>query len=86
MLGLSVDTVQSHHMFCERLGGCKFPLLSDPDLEVARLYDAVGEDERKSRRAIYIIDEQGTIVHKIPRYQPENMGQFMEVFQALGLE
>ena len=86
MLGLSVDTVQSHHTFCERLDGCPFPLLSDPDLEVARLYDVLGEDGRKSRRAIYIIDVEGTIVHKIPWYQPGNMGQYMEVFQALGLE
>jgi peroxiredoxin len=86
VLGISVDSVDSHRAFSDKLGGCPFPLLSHPTLEVARRYDALGDDGRKSRRAVYVIDEQGAVVHKIPWYQPGNMGQFMEIFQALGLE
>ncbi len=86
VLGISVDSVESHRTFCDTLGGCPFSLLSDEGLEVARLYDVLGEDGKRTRRAIYVIDEEGVILHKIPWYQPGNPGQFMEVFQALGLE
>jgi len=61
-------------------------LASDYGLEVARLYGVVGEDGRRSRRAIFVIGLDGTIVHAIPYYQPGSTAQFMEIFQALGLE
>ena len=86
VLGISADTVESHQRFCEQMGGCPFPLASDADLLVTRLYDVLDENGRRSRRAIYVVDEQGTIAHKIPWYQPGNPGQFLEVFQALGME
>ena len=37
VLGISVDSVESHQRFCEQIGGCPFPLASDADLTVARL-------------------------------------------------
>ena len=67
------------------MGGCAFPLASDADLEVARAYYAVGDDGER-RRAVYVLDADRVIVHKVPWYQPGNVGQFLEVFQALGLE
>ena len=86
VLGISVDSVESHQRFCEQIGGCPFPLASDADLTVARLYDVVGESGSRSRRAIYVIDQEGAILHKIPRYQPVSASQFMGIFEALGLE
>ena len=62
------------------------PLASDPDLTVAKLYDVVGEDGKRANRAVYVLNEGGTILHKIPWYQPGNVGQFMEIFQAVGLQ
>ena len=78
--------VESHRSFAEALGGCPFPIASDPDLAVARAYEAVEEDGRTGRRAVYVIDENGTIAHRVPWYQPGNVAQFMGIFQALGLE
>ena len=47
---------------------------------------AVDESGNAGIRAVYVLDSDGTILHKIPWYQPGNVGQFMEIFQALGLE
>ena len=86
VMGVSGDSVDSHRSFCGSLGGCPFPVASDPDSSVARLYGAVADDGRTRRRAVFVLDESGTMIHKIPWYQPGNVGQFMEIFQALGLE
>ncbi len=86
VVAINRDSIESHATFCDKLGGCPFPLASDPDLEVARLYEALDDDGIRSRRVIFIVDENGIIIHKIPWYQPGNVGQFMEIFQSLGLE
>lgn len=86
VVGISADTVASHAAFCEGLGGCPFPLASDPALEAMKAYEALGEDGKRGKRAIYVLDEHGIVIHKIPWYQPGNAGQFMEIFRALGLE
>lgn len=86
VIGISADSVESHSYLCDSIGGCPFPLASDPGLQVARMYDAIENDTSRGIRAIYLLDENGTIIHKIPWYQPGNVGQFMEIFQALGLE
>ena len=85
IIAIGPGTVESHARFCESMGGCPFPLASDLDAKVARAYDAVVADGER-RRAVYVLDADRVIVHKIPWYQPGNVGQFMEVFQALGLE
>ena len=86
VLGISLDSVESHQRFSDQMEGCPYGLASDSKLEVARLYDVLGEDAKRHRRAIYVIDEEGTIVHRILWYQPGNPGQFLEIFQALGME
>ncbi len=86
MIGISADGLESHTAFCESIGGCPFPLASDESLEVARLYDVVSDDGKRANRAAYVLDEDGRIIQKIPWYQPGNVGQFMEIFSALGVE
>ncbi len=85
VIGISADSLDSHQTFCDRQGGFPFPLAADQGLSVARAYDVLSEDGKRSRRAVYIINERGIIIHKIPWYQPGNVGQFLEVLQALGL-
>lgn len=85
VIAVSADSVESHQRFCEVLGGCPFPLASDQGLEVTRLYGVLDEGGTRSHRAIFVIDEAGLVLHKIPWYQPGNVGQFMAVFQALGV-
>ena len=86
VIAISVDTVTSHKQFCDAVGGYPFPLVSDTEQRAAKLYQVLDDEDKRTRRAIFVIDESGTIVHQIPWYQPSNPGQLMEVFQALGLE
>lgn len=85
VVAVSADSLESHRAFCQALGGCPFPLVSDPELVAARLYDVVGEDGKRSRRAVFVIDRGGRILHQIPWYQPESTAQFLEIFEALGV-
>ena len=86
IIGISADDVDTHWNFCKKLGQCPYPLASDVDLEVTRVYDALNDEGKRAKRAVYILDEAGIILHKIPWYQPGNVGQLMEIFSALGLE
>ena len=86
VIAIGVDTLDSHAAFDESMGRWPFPLASDLDLKVASLYDTVDETGQRAVRAIYVLDESRTILHRIPWYQPGNTGQFMEIFQSLGLE
>ena len=86
LIAISVDDLNSHIEFCKKLGHCPFPLASDVNLEVARVYDVVNDENKRTIRAVFILDESGVILHKIPWYQPGNVGQLMEIFNALGIE
>ncbi|MCI0782999.1 MAG: redoxin domain-containing protein [Chloroflexi bacterium] len=86
VLALSADSLDSHRQFAQRLGGLPFPLASDEDLAVARLYNVADEEAKRSRRAAFVIDEKGVITHAEPWFQPGNSAQFEAIFRALGLE
>ena len=86
VLCVSSDGIESHEAFCEKMGGCPFPIASDPTGDVAEAYGARDRGEASGVRAVYVLDADGTVAHRIPWYQPGNIGHFMEVFQALGLE
>ena len=84
VVAVSADDLASHERFCQQLGGCPFPLVSDPELVAARLYGVLGEDGRRSHRAIFVIDRGGALLHQMPWFQPGNIGQFLGIFEALG--
>ncbi len=84
VVAVSADDLASHERFCQELGGCPFPLVSDPELAAVRLYGVLGEDGRRSHRAIFVIDRGGALLHQIPWFQPGNIGQFLEIFEVLG--
>lgn len=86
VLAVSADSLDSHRQFAERLGGLPFPLASDEDLTVARLYNVADEEAKRSGRAVFVIDEEGLITHAEPWFQPGNPAQFEAIFRALGLE
>ncbi|MCH7952441.1 MAG: redoxin domain-containing protein [Chloroflexi bacterium] len=86
VLALSADSLDSHRQFAQRLGGLPFPLASDEDLAVARLYNVADEEAKRSRRAAFVVDEKGVITHAEPWFQPGNSAQFEAIFRALGLE
>lgn len=62
LIGISVDGIWSHLAFSKDRN-LHFPLLSDfePKGAVSRLYEAYDEKVGESRRALYVIDEEGLI-------------------------
>ncbi|MCS7277028.1 MAG: redoxin domain-containing protein [Dehalococcoidia bacterium] len=86
VVAISADDLESHRRFEERLGGLPFPLASDESLTVARAYGVVDETGKRCRRAIFVIDQDGTVLLANPFFQPNSPQQYQELFRALGLE
>jgi peroxiredoxin Q/BCP len=60
VIGVSVDTVQSHKKFAEKYG-LNFPLVSDHDKQISKTYGVLSEDASKAERVTFIIDKEGKI-------------------------
>ena len=58
VVGISSDSLESHQKFRNK-HDLPFVLLSDPDLEVAKLYGIKGRFGMK--RAVFLVDEEGVI-------------------------
>jgi thioredoxin-dependent peroxiredoxin len=86
VLALSADSLSSHEAFAARLGGLPFPLASDVAVEIARAYGVVDEAEpKRSRRAMFVVDRDGTVLLALPRFQPNNIAEVEAIFASLGL-
>ena len=85
VLGVSVDSKYSHKEFATKLG-LNFPLLSDFNKEVCKLYGTLRK-EGFSERAYFIIDSQGIVRFKYlmptPKDRLENT-QLIEDLQTIG--
>jgi thioredoxin-dependent peroxiredoxin len=63
VLGVSVDSVDSHKKWAQDLG-LNYPLLSDADGAVAKLYGVLGnfkDGKPAAQRVTFLIDKQGQI-------------------------
>ncbi len=62
LLGISVDSSETHRAFREKLG-LEIPLLADfhPKGEVSRSYGAYVEDYGVANRCLVLIDEEGVV-------------------------
>lgn len=82
ILGVSVDTAESHKEFCAK-EGLSFKLLSDPDAKVSDRYGSVMEYEGKkySARNTFIIDPKGKVAQVFMKVKPS--GHSPEVLAAL---
>ena len=85
ILGVSVDTAESHKDFCAK-EGLTFKLLSDPDAKVSGAYGSIMEYEGKklSARNTFLIDPQGKIVKefvgvKVPKHSEEVLAALAEL-------
>ena len=86
LLAVSADPLESHRAFVRILGGLPFPLASDGDLSLGRAYGVVDESGKRSRRAVFVIGRDGTLLQRIDHYNPSNSSQYEEVFRALGMD
>jgi peroxiredoxin Q/BCP len=82
ILGVSVDSADSHKGFCAK-EGLNFTLLSDPDAKVTADYGSVMDYKgaRMSARNTFIIDPGGKIARVYTQVNPE--GHSEEVLAAL---
>jgi len=82
ILGVSIDTAESHKDFCAK-EGLNFKLLSDPDAKTSEAYGSVMEYEGKtySARNSFIIDPQGKIAKVFVKVKPASHSE--EVLAAL---
>lgn len=86
VVAVSADSLDSHQEFAEKLGGVPFPLVSDENLEAARAYGVLDDAGKRSRRAVFVIDKGGKILHVVPWFQPGNPNQYEDIFAALGFD
>ena len=76
ILGMSADSVKAQNNFCAKQE-FPFQLLSDPDKEVMRSYEAVGMKKMYGReyegilRVAYLIDEKGQIKQAYEKVSPK---------------
>lgn len=82
ILGVSVDTAESHKDFCAK-EGLTFKLLSDPGGKISDTYGSVMEHEgtKYSARNTFIIDPQGKVAKVFMKVKPA--GHSAEVLAAL---
>ncbi len=82
VVGVSVDTADSHKQFCSK-EGLKFRLLSDPDAKVSTAYNSVMDYQgvKLSARNTFLINPKGKLVKVFPAVKPA--GHSAEVLAAL---
>jgi peroxiredoxin Q/BCP len=85
ILGVSVDTAESHKSFCAK-EGLSFKLLSDPDAKVSAEYGSVMDYKgmKLSARNTFIVDPAGNIAKvfmgvKPPEHSEEVLGALAEL-------
>ncbi len=68
VVGISVDSLQTHRRFAASLG-LPFRLLSDPTQEVARRY-ASKDRSGYMRRTVYVVGPDGKVQYRNTRFNP----------------
>lgn len=88
LLGVSVDSVETHREWIEELGGVDYPLLSDAEKQVSRAYGVLDEKEGVSQRATFIINPAAVVSYQVVSHM--NVGRSVEetlrVLKALRTE
>ncbi len=88
ILGVSVDSIDSHRSWAEELGGLEYPLLSDQAKTMSRAFGVLDEKEGVALRATFIINPAGVICYQVVSHV--NVGRSVEetlrVLKALRTE
>ena len=93
-LGLSTDTVEEHMEWIKDVDETqnttlKFPILADPDLKIAKLYDMIHPDQSETAavRSVFIIDPAKKIrlIMTYPMSVGRNFDEILRVIDSLQL-
>lgn len=75
-----MDTLETQAAFAKNIGGIRFPLIADPEGEVAKAFEVYREDWKVSGRATAVISEDGLVLKTYPRAPLDGKGHAEEVF------
>lgn len=93
-LGLSTDTVEEHLAWVKDVDETqgvtlKFPIVADPDLKIAKLYDMIHPDQSETAavRSVFIIDPHNKIrlTMTYPMSVGRNFDEILRVIDSLQL-
>jgi alkyl hydroperoxide reductase subunit AhpC len=88
ILGISVDSLETHRAWIDELGGVNYPLLSDAERVVSRSYGVLEEKGGVSQRATFILNLAGEVSYLVVSHT--NVGRSVEetlrVLKALRTE
>jgi peroxiredoxin len=84
VLGMNTNGIGSHQKFQER-DRFPFALVSDFYGEAVRAYGMWDPDERKSRRGVVVVGQDGRVEYVLPHFNPGSVSSFEEVFRGLGV-
>jgi alkyl hydroperoxide reductase subunit AhpC len=76
ILGISVDSIDSHRNWARELGGVDYPLLSDEAKSVSRAYEVLDEKEGVSCRGTFIVTPTAEISYIVVSHS--NVGRSVE--------
>jgi alkyl hydroperoxide reductase subunit AhpC len=76
ILGVSVDSVESHRAWAKELGGITYPLLADADQAVSSAYGVLDRQAGVARRVTFVIDPQGVVAYVVASHH--NVGRSVE--------
>lgn len=94
LIGLSVDTLDSHNKWASDIADVKgtkpnYPLIADPDRKVAELYDMIhpAMNEKVTVRAVFIIgpDKKIKLTITYPQTTGRNIDELLRVIDSIQL-
>lgn len=84
VIAINRDSVFAHKAWSEHLGGVKFPLLADMNLEVSKQFGIAIEEVGITNRGVFVIDSNGKVAFKyIEDAPPDNTLEVNQVLNAL---
>ena len=84
IIAINRDSAFAHKAWSEQLGGVKFPLLADMNLEVSKQFGMAIEDVGITNRGVIIIDAGGNIAFKhVEDAPPDNTLAVNQVLSEL---
>lgn len=75
-----MDSLESQRAFAKKVA-IRFPLIADPDGEVAKAFGVFREDWKVAGRATAVIGEDGTVLRTYPKAPLDGKGHAEEVYR-----
>jgi alkyl hydroperoxide reductase subunit AhpC len=76
VLGVSVDSLETHRAWIEELGGVEYPLLSDAEKKMSRAYGVLDEKDGVSLRATFVVNPAREVSYFVVSHM--NVGRSVE--------